>query len=160
MLLKMTPNALDGDSSSYSQPEQQAIDGVRLALVHFPLFHEPSFCRPRERRIVLGNDLIRSLDGQAPQQVRIHRVSDPGLARARLRIQGAQAHLAHQALDSLAIHRVPRPPDDQPAIAGLQALQACPVPPPQLILQALLAVQQNSRRSIRPTSLPKRTSIP
>ena len=33
-----------------------------------------------------------------------------------------------------------RPPDDQPAIAGLQALQACPVPPPQLILQALLAV--------------------
>ena len=36
-----------------------------------------------------------------------NRVSDPGLARARLRIQGAQAHLAHQALDSLAIHRVP-----------------------------------------------------
>ena len=31
----------------------------------------------------------------------------PGLARARLRIQGAQAHLAHQALDSLAIHRGP-----------------------------------------------------
>ena len=34
-------------------------------------------------------------------------MSDPGLARARLRIQGAQAHLAHQTLDALAIHRVP-----------------------------------------------------
>ena len=32
---------------------------------------------------------------------------DIGLARARLRIQGTQAHLAHQALDPLAIHRVP-----------------------------------------------------
>ena len=31
----------------------------------------------------------------------------PGLARARLRIQGTQAHLAHQPLDPLAMHRVP-----------------------------------------------------
>ena len=34
-------------------------------------------------------------------------MSGPGLARARLRIQGTQAHLAHQPLDPLAIHRVP-----------------------------------------------------
>ena len=47
------------------------------------------------------------MDRPLTQQGRIHRVSDPGLARARLRIQGAQAHLAHQALDSLAIHRGP-----------------------------------------------------
>ena len=85
--------------------EQVAVPGREAAFD----FTDASSLGVRHRDVAdIGRPhLIRSLDGQAPQQVRIHRVSDPGLARARLRIQGAQAHLAHQALDSLAIHRVP-----------------------------------------------------
>ena len=80
-------------------------DAARVPIQDGHQLHEPV----RHRDVVDSGcpHLIRSLDGQAPQQGRIHRVSDPGLARARLRIQGAQAHLAHQALDSLAIHRGP-----------------------------------------------------
>ena len=80
-------------------------DAARVPIQDSHQIHEP--VRHRDVADIGYPHLIRSLDGQAPQQVRIHRVSDPGLARARLRIQGAQAHLAHQALDSLAIHRGP-----------------------------------------------------
>ena len=80
-------------------------DAARVPIHDGHQIHEP--VRHRDVADIGCPHLIRSLDGQAPQQVRIHRVSDPGRARARLRIQGAQAHLAHQALDALAIHRGP-----------------------------------------------------
>ena len=68
-------------------------DAARLPIHDGHQIHEP--VRHRDVADIGRPHLIWSLDGQAPEQVRIHRVSDRGLARTGLRIQGAQAHLAH-----------------------------------------------------------------
>ena len=67
--------------------------------VHEPFGH-------RAKGNITRPDLVRPLDAQVPQEVRVNLVSLARLARSPPRIQRRQVHLSHQPLNTFSVDPV------------------------------------------------------